>query len=472
MTVAVVVLFCETASEESGLVRVCFVHRDKKPMRVQLTDKTGHERWFQSRFMVDRSFPLSLEEYSSRSHDFLVETIAVHLCSFHSNTHHEKYQVRKLHKVPWRASQRDRTFTALSTACLLFPEVDESVIMKNHRRLLGLVTILLSYAKISQAVPCSVCPDGTPLLPEDQAKLFTIPGFEAFIKTCGDVEDLAPTQDSESDLCLVLHSLSTFCGCPIVQENHCQLCEAQPIAEEFYDVDTGFTSMADDRLPTTCGLVEATLNSISSDSAECTEGRQYAGTCGCPGFEPGPAPSPTTPTANEATSKPCSLCHDGGAFEFPEKDVSAALEEAGLLQGLLDLGLEPKCQVVSALVGSTLVEGSRECADTHVFLGGICGCAPIPGFCDFCPNDEGLPDSDTLLYPVEAQEGFLPSCGDMNLTLTQIKESDVSLGSKWRKASRLIIVLTLSFGVLCRKSASEGVTSTFFAGVTKGSVTT
>jgi hypothetical protein len=293
-----------------------------------------------------------------------------------------------------------------------------------------LLVVVLSLGSIHTAAAeefCTVCPDKAPIPSEFRSKNFTIPGFEAIIKTCGDLEVLAPTQLRGSELCTVLHSLSSYCGCNILLgENACHICPNQTsVTAEYLNVETAFSMgrVTDPRIPAKCGLVEAALHTVTKYTEDCAEGGRFAGTCGCPGVEvgePAPAAAPTP------TPQPCSLCRFGGQFAYPHKDVSLALEQAGLLQGLLDLGLAPVCAVVAGIV-STLPENSDDCRESQTFLGGLCGCAPVQGYCDFCPNDDDVPNPGELMYPVEAKEGFLPTCSDMNLTLTQFRESSVSL---------------------------------------------
>jgi len=306
--------------------------------------------------------------------------------------------------------------------------------------MLLVAALIHSHSTLAQEM-CTLCPDKSALAEPMKMKPFTIPGFEAFVKTCGDVEGLAPTVLTlDNELCTVIHSLSSFCGCPSAVElsghEACGLCGkddaevVERVAPENLGIETDYPDMVDPRIPAQCGLVEAMLwSNYVAGSSECVQGKQYAAECGCQNVDDPPdvvvvdPPPPEEPEEPEDPPQPCAVCQDGGDIAFPEKDVSSALEQAGMLQQLLDLGLSPNCATVNGLVSTTLIDGTLECRDSQVFLGGLCGCKSIEGSCDFCPNDETMPYPDTLLYPVEAQEGFLPTCSDMGLTLTQIKES-------------------------------------------------
>jgi hypothetical protein len=291
--------------------------------------------------------------------------------------------------------------------------------------------LLFLLPSLGEAAQCTLCPDRSFIQQEaDAAKPLTLPGLKAAIQTCGDAELFArETLLVESDTCKTLHSISSYCGCPISTPEACTLCPdgssvgpaslATPIPN--------FPMPYSDSVPAQCAFVEATLHNIPNNSASCTQGQQLAATiCGCP---------ITAFRRAAANTEGCQLCRHGGGsiMAFPNKNVSATLEKGGMLQSILDAGLPPICSVVAGLVLNTMQHDTKQCHKAQAGLGGICGCAPVPGYCDFCPNDDNdnIPYPDQLLYPLEKLAGSLFSCTDLNLTWTQFsKNSDMCFGSR------------------------------------------
>lgn len=272
------------------------------------------------------------------------------------------------------------------------------------------------FVRLSTSDPCKLCPDGSSISAEYANFSIPVAAVQAFAKTCGDLEKFALTQPSDGDFCKGLQSLSSICGCSY-PSNSCNLCSNQShVPAASFATPTTFSKMALPMIPAQCGLVEATLHRVSQDDAICTEGRQYAGDCGCPGVSTRPA----------AAAGYCPFCRDRGHFAHPDKNISAQLEITGVLQRVLDLGLSPTCQVVAQFVSTTILESSPDCSRSQLYLGGVCGCQPVDSFCQFCPNDDTIAYPDQLLYPLLRKNAFM-SCADMNATLSQVKQSQRGL---------------------------------------------
>jgi len=136
----------------------------------------------------------------------------------------------------------------------------------------------------STAVPCTLCPDGSPIDPSLSTK--TLPFLEpyfGYVPTCTEWEESVSTNlNSTSVDCGNTRTVSTICGCePPV--GSCNLCpEGQnitdpdrmvPFVEDWY----GFVP--------TCELWDGMMNGMQDGSPECTAQRLHSQFCGCSYFE-------------------------------------------------------------------------------------------------------------------------------------------------------------------------------------------
>ena len=128
----------------------------------------------------------------------------------------------------------------------------------------------------SSRIPCSLCPNGENItLPK---KLLGLEGLP--LQTCAELDEATNLFLSEGqELCELMQSVSTYCGCPAPIENSCNLCkDGNPVPSpnatiEFLSDQFGF-------LPT-CAIVQAQLDSVSADSSQCSDVQLLGSYCGC-----------------------------------------------------------------------------------------------------------------------------------------------------------------------------------------------
>lgn len=133
-------------------------------------------------------------------------------------------------------------------------------------------------------VPCTLCPDGSPIDPSLSTKTLPFLGpYFGYVPTCSEWEDSVSTNlNSTSVDCGNTRTVSTVCGCePPV--GSCNLCpEGQnitapdrmvPFIEKWY----GFVP--------TCELWDGMLNGVQDGSPECTAQRLHSQFCGCTYFD-------------------------------------------------------------------------------------------------------------------------------------------------------------------------------------------
>lgn len=153
-------------------------------------------------------------------------------------------------------------------------------------QMLSLTALLLIIAHLSEAEeqtepgPCTFCTRGEITLPD---KPISIPGYE-FIQTCGQIDVLLPSYFKEdASECSLMQSLSTYCGCPAVEDS-CSLCPDGSAVPDT-DKEVPWLAAAFDGIIPSCGLVEAYVASISTDDGTCSSLQAMSGYCGCPAMD-------------------------------------------------------------------------------------------------------------------------------------------------------------------------------------------
>ena len=328
--------------------------------------------------------------------------------------------------------------------------------MRRYYDGLSLVTVfatVFAFRFLSSAVvrandsaPCTVCSDGTSI-PSDFVDVApgAFVGFETWIRNCGDLETIASSSqvNSTSPTCTLIRSVSTLCGCPI-EEDKCRLCPNKgSVPPEFRDTITDFPQLASLQFPPRCDVVEATLHTVNAESDTWRGGQGYAEICGClkTGANSTAVQTPQVhpehlddaPPEKPAPVPSCTMCRDGQDFIYPEKDIQPFLERnSHLFQEIpADFNFTNMgpivCQAAEGLLASMFIDGTDQCHEAQDLVGAICGCPPPKkeGSCTFCPNDDGPPDSDKLLYSMQFTIGLLLTCSELNLTLTRYDESSI-----------------------------------------------
>ena len=297
--------------------------------------------------------------------------------------------------------------------------------------LLLLITYLFPLVTSNQA--CSVCRTGISIPADSINKTLTIPGLEDSISTCGDLQTLAQFLDTTDSRCALIQSIGSLCGCEI-QSDACKLCsDGSSIPKGFVSTmveDVPPQAKVNTLLPPQCGILEASLHTVSGTSDTCAQARQAAeGSCGCP-VASGSSPNQSQdPQVKITQSSICSLCRDGDSVLYPTKDLSPFLSRnAEMLQQSLPAEVDLSamgpltCQNVAGFMASIIPGGTDQCSQMQTLLGGQCGCPAVDGHCKFCPNDVDIPDPDRLIYSIQGITGGpLFSCSEFNLTLTQTR---------------------------------------------------
>mmetsp|Transcript_7708 Transcript_7708/g.21467 ORF Transcript_7708/g.21467 Transcript_7708/m.21467 type:complete len:788 (-) Transcript_7708:202-2565(-) len=287
--------------------------------------------------------------------------------------------------------------------------------------------LITLFASPAGAAQCTACASGTAMPTSTYSLPFSIPGIDT-VKNCGHLEILAPAVLADSAECLGIQQLTTYCGCPLpTDKDVCTLCpDESRVPEDYLQTVTTYKM----ELEPTCGLVEATLHTSELQlSTECEQAQaSQAATCGCPGVTPAPTNSnvkrtpPPVPAPTPQVAARCTVCHDGGPMDFPTKDITGPLREAGYLEQIQALGLNTSCSSVATLIPAIEADTS-DCIGAQQFLGGICGCAHIDGYCTMCPNDNGtIPHPTRYMNAIYYQAGINVTCEEFNLTLMQFRE--------------------------------------------------
>lgn len=178
----------------------------------------------------------------------------------------------------------------------------------------SLLIYALSTSYTTEAIPCDFCSRGEISRPDRNV---TIPGYE-FLDTCGTIDSLAPALlTDDNPQCEILQSLSSYCGCPPVQDS-CSLCrDGSPV--ELPEKTFPWLAGVFGGIAPTCELVEAYAASFGSDDAKCHSLHAISSHCGCP-----------------AVSNHCVYC-DGEALKEEYRDVE--------LPGLANFGIIVTCDI-------------------------------------------------------------------------------------------------------------------------------
>lgn len=301
-----------------------------------------------------------------------------------------------------------------------------------------LVLRLLSTRWARVGASCSVCHGGNAVTLPDKA--ITLPSPYSGINTCGQLDAIIPFAGIgvDSDECMAIRSVSSFCGCPI-PPNACQLCPLSSSLLGNADQVILFEPIPSDIITPTCALAEAFLHSVQDETDECRDYRALLqNDCLCSGSggeQQQNATSITDETSNNSIDQAvnadvsyCSgLCPDGSDITFPDKEIGYLLTGLTLPSGVVfdrDSSASPTCDVVETLLRLLVPKDDNACGGAQYLLAGICGCpSSLANPCRFC-GDEPLPQPNRMLYSFQ-NYGFPPAqCEDVRLFLEHVPDDD------------------------------------------------
>jgi hypothetical protein len=292
---------------------------------------------------------------------------------------------------------------------------------------------------------CTLCSNGSPPpLPEnDLTPIVQGQGYDGFLEmvgithvSCAMVPTLLPLIPSGLNATQCDHlqeAGAAVCGCaggeatssdPAKSPSRgCPLCVAgvDP-SRKGADVSDLFGRFQN---VTTCQDVTTLQVNLTEDG--CREVQQtLSGLCGCDDANQ-TANSTEPDRGKQANPVECTLCWDGSEPALSKKDMSRILTEsrhtkvhfASLNHTNVTCG---QLDILLPMLGDQLTDSS--CGFIQAGLGGVCGCPPVPSYCDFCPNDPEVPWPDTP-FPYSRYEFDTElSCREISDAVTQLNEDD------------------------------------------------
>jgi hypothetical protein len=135
---------------------------------------------------------------------------------------------------------------------------------------------------LSTGDPCSFCQDGSAVSLPDY--LVQLPGFPKL--SCSSIDAMLPSllPDDSVPECKLTHQISSICGCPVIVDNPCSLCDAESeLSTKLQKVELEeFAELFRGNVPT-CELYEAYLRSFHTSDAMCTSSTRESAAvkCGC-----------------------------------------------------------------------------------------------------------------------------------------------------------------------------------------------
>lgn len=174
---------------------------------------------------------------------------------------------------------------------------------------------------------------------------------EEIAPTCEIVEAALHSYNATDEFCATGQRVGALCGCP-VPDDACPLC---PNGGDVTtpDKELPFLSEQFGGIVPTCGLLEASLLSMSSSEGACGSAQMISAGCGCPGIE-----------------EPCMFCPNDDMTK-PEKvlmEIQVEAEDFGYDLG----GISPTCELVDLMAQQ--VEGDTMVCSAASSLSYLCGC--------------------------------------------------------------------------------------------------
>ena len=255
----------------------------------------------------------------------------------------------------------------------------------------------------SSSSPCNVCGQNGPSsfpFPDKSLGVANIP-----LQTCGQLETTAALFLQDSEICNLVQSLGTHCGCP-VRENACTLCwDRSPVTEPNkmlpnYTADDYF-SVSIPGVVLSCQVLESVFNyQFDQQDPQCQTVQQDTGVaCGCP-TPPVSYNNNSTTTINttnvtqresnpntkeaDGTTSKCSICPSGEPTPFPDKPLN-----------VVNSPYNNTCQDWDAFA-SAVANDSTDCSLFRSYSL-YCGCPREPDACTLCPLGERVPKPNVVL---------------------------------------------------------------------------
>lgn len=259
----------------------------------------------------------------------------------------------------------------------------------------------LAPLRLVQSEKCSVCGILGPATVPLPDKTIAIDGIP--VDTCRRLETTVMIFEEDSDLCRIVQSIGTLCGCN-KPPNACNLCwDGSQVTNndlELLDFPTKNFLPTANEFDTflTCETLEAVLHSVNDDNPQCLATQIRAGeTCGCPQLPEEMLQNATTITTTEGTEivlvnnnsssntkssssseDRCTLCPFGEPVPFPDKELNVVRSTSYT------------CRDWDAGIAGAIAADSEDCKILQTYAH-YCGCRVASDACTMCPNGEPVP---------------------------------------------------------------------------------
>jgi hypothetical protein len=197
---------------------------------------------------------------------------------------------------------------------------------------------------------CNLCPSGDPIALPD--KNISIDGFP--FQTCGQLDSAVQLLlTNTSDKCGPMQGLlGSYCGCPVVLENACQICPDGGIMA-YPEKPVAFLKDQFGGLTPNCEILAAFTTTLEVGSEACNLIQLGSGLCGCPAIE-----------------NHCRICPG----EVPPPEYAQKIIPASFLSelGIGEIGFPVTCEL--ALSFEFQLEEDDKICDFTTGRSDVCGC--------------------------------------------------------------------------------------------------